>query len=90
MLITAVIFDICMQQEVNDFYTAAQDIQNEVVPTKEERELLDSLTEKEKTMDIDMEAIEEAVREKEMEERGYDQNAQSVVNAPPHIVCGFF
>ena len=20
----------------------------------------------------------------------YDQNAQSVVNAPPHIVCGFF
>ena len=57
-----------MQQEVNDFYTAAQDIQNEVVPTKEERELLDSLTEKEKTMDIDMEASEEAAREKEMEE----------------------
>ena len=23
-------------------------------------------------------------------QRTYDQNAQSVVNAPPHIVCGFF
>ena len=79
-----------MQQEVNDFCTAAQDIQNEVVPTKEERELLDSLTEKEKTMDIEIWRPLKKRQGKKRWKRGYDQNAQSVVNAPPHIVCGFF